>query len=339
MPRRILTEDSPASDYSSFMLDQRAVMEREFYRTKYPTFDWRNLVVTDTSVNAWADMVAKIRIDYSGETDFIDADAPDYPLVDVATDIGAWFVHEVKSGFNFGRAEIIRAQQAGLNLPTEKMRALNMAFERDTCRRALFGTKKKKHPGLFNWKTSKSSETIPVTAATASIGKIIDDAAKLTTPSYQPIVSYFQAMLNLVKFDQTNMVFTPSYIALPAKAYNKLAGTVFPGVTGSALQSVQKNLGVTLIPNYLLDKGIMQHDDIDALAKDRVMVGSRSRDVAQFHMPMPKRLETPYTPDGGMNWRQPALQRVGLTDVRIPKAFHYVDMPDYDYTKAAGLTA
>ncbi|WCP84217.1 DUF2184 domain-containing protein (plasmid) [Vibrio harveyi] len=338
MSRRILTEDSAPSDFQSFMLDQRAVLEAEFYRTQYPNFDWRNVIITDTSANAWADMVAKIRINYSGETDFIDADSEDNPLVDIGTDIGAWFVHEVKGGFNYGRAEVIRASQAGINLPSEKMNALNLVFERDTCRRVLFGSKKKKHPGFFNWTSSKASEKIPTTAATKSIGAIIDEAAALTTPSYQPIVAYFQGMVSLVKFDQTNMVFTPEYILIPAKAHQKLAGTIFPGNVGSALEAVEKNLKLPLLPHYLLDKNVMQHDDIDSLTKDRCMVGSRRREVAMFHMPMPKRLEVPYSPNGGLLWRQNALQRIGLTDVRIPKAFHYVDMPDYNYGSVAGLT-
>ncbi len=337
MPRRILTEDSAIEGFSSLMFDMRTQFEPIWYRTKYPQFDWRNLIATDTSANAWADTVARFKIDYSGETEFMDADSTDYPLIEVAEDAGQIYVHEVKAGYTLSRAELIRASQIGLNLPTEKLGGLNLTFERDTCRRALFGSKKIKRPGIFNWKTSKSSETIPVTVAKNSLGKVIDDAAALTNPSYGPIVAYFNAMKQLVEFKQTNTVFVPTYFALPALAHNKLSATVFPGMTGSALEAVEKNLKMKLIPHYLLDHGVFNHKDIDPLTKDRIMVGSRSKEVARFHIPMPKRLETPYTQDGGLNWYQPALQRIGLTDVRIPKAFHYVDMPDYDYAAGSGL--
>lgn len=338
MPHRVLTNDSPAEDFASFALDIRARLEPGWYRTKYPDFDYRFAIYVDTSHGEWTDEIARIRTDYSGESEFMDVDSTDYPLVDVSLDAGKFGVHEVKMGFRLSRSEMIRASQIGMQLATEKMDALNLIFERDTCRRVLFGSKKMKHPGLFNWDTGDPATSIPVISATASLGKVIDDAAALTTPSYGPIIAYFNAIKKKVEFDQTNTVFTPSYFILPALAHNKLAATVFPGVEGNALSAVEAALKMKIYSHRFLDKEVFEHEDMDKLSKDRIVTGSKSKQVARFNLPMPKKLDLPEFRNGGLVYYQPAIQRVALTEVRIPKAFLYVDMPDYDYNAAAGLT-
>lgn len=324
MPRRIITQDSSMDVVTSFLLDQRAVVRAAWYRQKYPEFNYRPFLATRTDDNAWADMVADRRMDYRGETAWGDIDAEDGPTVDIATDAGAIFIHERIGNVKYTRGEVIRASQAGINLPTEKTMALNRVFERDLWRLSLFGSKQKGARGLFN------NTDIPSTTATSSIRDVIDYAAALVTPSYYPITQYFREILNLVEYDQTNTLFKPSYIGIPSIDYTALQTAVFAGNGGiSALDAIEKALRVKIIDNYLLHKNMMDHKDVEPLAADQIIVGTKSLEVAEFNLPMPKCLDTPYTPNGGRLWILPAIMRTGLTVVRQPQAFHIVKMPDY----------
>ncbi len=334
MPRIILAEDSSNDMFTSFMLDQRAHIEKKIYQKRYPDFDFRQFIVTDTSAPELADSIARMREDFTGESDWKDMDSDDFPLVDTTIDAGSLQISEIKLGYKYGRTEVLRASQVGINLPDRRAMAANRRLEMDTTRRVLFGSKAKAAGGLFNW-AGKGEDQITVNTATLSIGAILDELSKRTIPTYQPIISFFQQYVNQIELGDTNTLFRPSFCGVPTDAYRKLSTTVIPGFGGkSALQAVEETVGIKLMPHFLLIKNKMQHKDVVSLKKDRLFFGSRNEDVAKFHLPMPKRLLNPYTPNGGAMWIQPMVQRTGLTEILIPKAFSYVDMPDYDYTAA-----
>lgn len=329
---QILTLDTAPEVFASFLIDQRAHVEKDVFYKKYPDFQYTRVLYVDTSAGEWADVVARKMIDGAGKPKWGGDLNNDIPRVDISTAMGSLFIYEKNLGYSYTQAEVIRASQTGIQLDSERAVLTRDLFEFDLNRIALLGDKEKKMHGFYN------HEEIPVTNTGVSIKEML--ASISVTSGMQEIVSFFSSGIAKVEQDQTNTIYSVSQITLPFRDYKLLNSAIIPGGgTNTILPYLEKNLGVKFVPEILMQyEKSDQFDDIIPMTKDRIMFGGKDKQKARFHLPRKLKYGMPYSPNGGRSWNVDGQIRSGGTEIRIPKAFHYFDMADTPVTSMAKKT-
>jgi len=339
IPNIILNDSSPMMDYQGFLVPALAQVEQEIAQKRYPDSNgYRNLLYVDTSISGLAEYATRRVKDYTGGGGWDSTgNNSHHTPVEVMYDAMGLQIFQRSQPIRWNLFEIQQASAnfnsaGGLNLKGDKMTAVQDLFEREKNLIALYGDKTKKMEGLFN------SEQ--VTTVTASMS--IKDLVSLITleSGLQFVINYFAEYINQVEFDQTNTIYSPNIIPLPPKDYRLLSQAVVPLTADSILPKLERALNVTFTPELGLAAGkYAPIGDLkfDALASNRMVVGRfRDPEVSRFVLPQDTTWGKPF-PEDDQNFKQVARMRTAGTEIKIPKAMLYVDLPAD--TKSASYSA
>lgn len=314
MPRT--TFDAGPEAAMSFLLTQRTHIEPQVYEIKYPDVTYAELVPVDTSAPDWAPIVAVASVDARGELSFVGPNSNDINRADVGYKMGTHPVQTAALGYGYSLEEINQARLMNMNLSADKAAAAMRIAEQGLNKLAYLGNAEAGYEGLLN------HSSVSVTSAGSTIAALV--AAATDVAGAQAIVTFFQNALDTVYVTGTNTTFAPTHILLPPTQRNLLASSILPfGGNMTLLQYLEANLvsgrnqRVQFVPELSL-KGAGAAD------ADRMMVYTRSMETTKFHLPMGFNFQAPYQ-DSGLSWFIPGILRTGGTEIRVPKAHHYID--------------
>ncbi|HEQ3590737.1 TPA: DUF2184 domain-containing protein [Vibrio harveyi] len=341
IPNVTLNDSSSMMDYQSFLVPALAQVEQGITQKKYPTTaGYRAWLYVDTSISALAEFATRRVKDYVGGGGWDSTgNNAHHTGVEVMYDAMGLQIFQRSIPIRWNLFEIRQAAAnfnagGGLNLKGDKMTAVEDIIEREKNLLALYGDKTKKIEGLFN------SEQVTVVTASMSIGDLV---SLITLESgLQFVINFFAEYVNQVEFDQTNTIYTPNRILLPPKDYRKLSQAVVPLTSESILPKLEQALGLKFAPDLALVKGKFKPlGDLkfDELPSDRMVVGRvRDEEVARFILPMDTTWGSPF-PEDDQNLKQVARMRTAGTEIKIPAAMMYVDLPaDTKSGKSLGAT-
>lgn len=315
---------SNINDVGSFLIDQLAWMQPEVYEIKYPEVNYKNLLFVDSSAPALVDFVYKRIIDSRGKPKWVSPDVNDIPRVSEDGKIVQHTIHSMALGLNYGMDELTRAIQLGRNLTADRLNTVRRELERALNDVAKFGDLEKQMPGFYNF------SVVPTKNAAKSIREVVEAIDNMGGGS-QEAINFFRENVSKVWIEQTNSIYRPTHIAVPLRDYDLMSGTMLPFAGNvSFLRWMESNLSVTFIADLQLQKEVLNKDGLPNLTSDRMVVFTRDPDVAKLHLPMPiQNWGDMYSKDGNKTIEMDYRMRTGGTEISIPDAMLYVDLPDY----------
>lgn len=222
--------------------------------------------------------------------------------------------HEIKTaalGYTYTVEELGFARQNDIPLDTERAVCVRDVVEMGLNKIYLLGHKNVGE-GLY------TSRNVSVEVATSTIASLI---AAIPTQGTQPIINFFAHGYNQIYVDNTLSVHRPNTCIIPTAEYQLLARTML---------SSQNSSNVTVLEFLKINfKDVTFEDDIllngiGTGNTNRLIWYKKDMRVIKGHDVMPLQFLAPATADN-VNFKVPALTRTGGTEIRIPKALHYVD--------------
>ncbi|MDG3395132.1 DUF2184 domain-containing protein [Vibrio parahaemolyticus] len=321
----IITTDSDIDSLMSFAIDQRAIIEAETSKIQYPEFQFDQLIYIDYGQDPWADKVVRRIKDVRGSMKWGSPNDNDIPRVGTAYTLAEYTVYKREIGIEYTDEDLIRASRTGINLSADQDEAARTITQQDQNTIAMFGNVNTGMEGFF------TSSLIPTMDATVNIKSICE--AVTLTGGIQQAINFFWAPMQQVSLNQTKTIFRAQGIALPERDYGYLKSTHIPASSMTLLSFLQDNLGIIFVPVwYLAYENLPTTDDSDiefiGLTNDIMMVFRYDKRCARFHLPMPFNFGPTYYERGGAVIKQDGKYRTGGTEIRIPQAFLYVNLPD-----------
>nr|AKN36036.1 hypothetical protein [Vibrio splendidus]AKN37844.1 hypothetical protein [Vibrio tasmaniensis]AKN38752.1 hypothetical protein [Enterovibrio norvegicus]AKN38948.1 hypothetical protein [Aliivibrio fischeri]AKN39141.1 hypothetical protein [Vibrio kanaloae]AKN39941.1 hypothetical protein [Vibrio sp. FF_307] len=327
----IVTADSDIESLMSFAIDQRAIIEAETSQIQYPEYQYDQILPVDYGQDPWADKVVRRIKDVRGTLKWGSPNNNDIPRVGVAYTMKEYDVYKREIGISYTNEDLIRAARTGINLSSDQDEACREITEQDKNTIALFGNVNKGMEGFF------TSSLIPRMTATSNVKSICE--AVTLTGGIQQAINFFWTPMQQVSLNQTKTIYRAQGIALSERDYGYLRSTHIPASGDTLLNFLQQKLNILFVPFWYLDhNNLPTVDDSDiefiGLSNDIMMVFRYDPKCARFHLPMPFEFGPTYFERGGAVIKQDGKYRTGGTEIRIPQAFLYVDLPDTDVTKA-----
>lgn len=324
------TIDARAQAALSFLLSELTYVEQEVLRQPYPEIKYPSIIPISTEAGPYVESIAFKTLDFKGEPQLLGAKSGDIPLVELAAGKGSVTVHTYSLGYDWSLIEAGKAQElsrmsrsAAINYLAEKPQAVRQLTEQFLDKAFFIGDGRTADvkTGLLN------DSTVPVTdtgsllgGASMTIAQIIAQADKEKVA--QDLVNLFSNAILRVYITQTNTIFRPTHVLLPALQYGQMLTTRIPNTSDTLISYLEKVLSkqgnsVTFEPLiHLAGRG--------AGGADRMMVYTRDPKYVKGHMPMPFGLQPPGTKDN-ITFVSGGLVRIAGTELRIPKQHLYVD--------------
>lgn len=295
-----------------FVRAQTTHVEAAVYRIRYPDIQYAELIPVDTTANPFVKSVTYTSIDKSGRAEWINGNADDVPMADIAMAQYETPVFTAALGYGWGWEEINQAQMLNVALGPEKAMAARRGAEEMIDRVALEGdTDKGFEGGLFNFPT--------VTANGATNG---DWDGGSTTPDQ--IIADVNQGISLIQTG-TNSIILADTLLLPYSKYNYIASTRLTDTAMTVLEFVRANNIYTARTGRALDiRAVRGLETAGVSASARMVTYRRSPEVLKLHMPMPFQF-LPVFQSGPLRWDVPGAMRLGGLDIRLPKEVSYVD--------------
>lgn len=303
-------DESPAATLS-FLTQQAAHIETEVYKTEYPQYKYDSFVPLDESAPEFTKVVVFRSVDARGELQLFGPNSTDVPTVDIAVSQG---FHEIKTaalGYTYTVEELGFARQNDIPLDTERAVCVRDVVEMGLNKIYLLGHKNVGE-GLY------TSRNVSVEVATSTIASLI---AAIPTQGTQPIINFFAHGYNQIYVDNTLSVHRPNTCIIPTAEYQLLARTMLSSQNSSnvtVLEFLKTNFEDVTFEDDILLNGIGTGNT------NRLIWYKKDMRVIKGHDVMPLQFLAPATADN-VNFKVPALTRTGGTEVRIPKALHYMD--------------
>ena len=301
--------DSNPQAAMGFLVQQGAHIETQVYRQEYPQFKSRQLLDIVSEGGEWNKFVVFRSMDAAGKMQWMGDSSTDVNTADIAFNQGQ---HEIKTatlGYQYSLQELNYAALLGENLDAEKAIAVRDIVEQGLNELYLLGDSSVGYEGLYN------SSLVSKTSATGTI------EAAIASKDAKSVIDIFAAAYNAVYADQTLTVHKPTHFVIPTKQFLLLNQNFcdFGNASNiSYMQALQISFPGMTFEDDIFAKGV------GAAKADRLVCYKKDVRVVKGHEPMPLKFLAPATADN-INFKVPAMVRSGGTEIRIPKAFHYVD--------------
>lgn len=296
-----------------FLLPQLSIIENRVYQTRYPQFNYRDLVPIDTSGSEMATSVTYFSADQYGRADWINGNSDDIPKAGTTRSKFETPVYTAGIGYGYGWEEIGRARLLGIDLPSDDAAAARKAAEEMVYRVVTEGDTGKGFYGIYN--------NPNVTVAQPTTG----DWGNPATTGVQIAADINEALMNV--FNDTNTVAYANRLILPHSSFQLIATKPMsednPNLT--VLDYIRRNNVTTQeTGETLVIRGHRGLDTAGESGNKRMIAYRYDREVLVLHMPMPHRF-FPVWQSGPLRWDVPGVMRLGGVDIRLPKEVIYVD--------------
>lgn len=304
-----------------FLLPQFYNIETTVYATKYPSFDYAALVPVVTEGSEWARGALFRSSDAAGKAEFLNGKGFDIPYADVSRSQFLKGFEMAGIGYEWSLEELNVAAMEGRNLGNEKADAARRIAEAFLWNIAMTGkadgvTAEKGWTGLLN-------EPAAPTATAAATGTGSSTLWANKTPD-QILADVNAAILGI--FTGTIETEMADTILLPTARW--LAISTIPRTATSdttILAYLQANNVYTAETGRPLTiRGLRALNTAGGSGSARMVAYRRAPDVVRFHLPMPHKFLPPFQ-KSSMTWEVAGIMRTGGTEIRLPKAFSYVD--------------
>lgn len=321
------TMDAQIQAALGFVVGQLTYVEQEVLRQPYPEIRYPQILNVETSAPDWIESVAFKTLDFRGKPQILGDKSNDFPVAEMASAIGGVDVHTFSLGYQYTLAEIGKAMElernsigGSINYLAEKPAGVRMLTEQFLDSTAFTGDTSA--PSL-NTGGLLGYPGVPVVATGTLLGGANQTIAQIIAQADPNKVS--QDLLNLfnngrlrVQVTQTNNVFRPTHVLMPAVQYGQIESYRIPNTSETLLSYLEKVTGLIFEP-------ILQAATAGAGGVARMMFYTKNDQYAKFHMPMPFMLNAPIVGHGGLSFEAAGLVRIAGTELRIPLSHLYVD--------------
>jgi hypothetical protein len=300
-----------------FVIAQGRNVEATIYQTKYPTFNYADVLPVVTEGNQWSIGTQFMTMDLAGEAKFLSGAGTDMPFNQVTRDLKSHDFAMLGSGWEWNLEEVNQASLYGVNLSDAKARSASSSIERKLYDIAMTGSTEKGWQGFTNY-----AGITTVTAAATGTGNATFWSAK--TPAQ--ILIDLNALLSIAP-RSTNEVEFADTVALPPAAFDYLAST-YLGTEGNSPTILERfragNVYTAASNQPVTIRRVRALAGAGAGGVGRAVAYRNSPEVLRFHLPMP-RFVLPTRQKSIMGFETGLIARTGGTEVRLPSAMAYMD--------------
>lgn len=300
----------------NFVVSQLSRIETEVYQTKYPSFDFEELVPTAGEGPEWIKSVTFFSVDWTGRAKWQSGGAFDIPYADVVRSKFEESIHMAAVGYEYNIEEINTARLVGQNLTADKAAAARLSYQIFMYNLALYGDTEKGLKGLTN-NADVTAGNFPADG-TGSSTYWADKTPALILRDINSLLSGIWTDSKTVEMADT--------ILMPFLDMVYLASTPMSTTNSETILSfIQRaNMYTLQTGRPLLIRGLRGLDDAGASSKSRVVAYVRDPGVLKMHIPMPFAF-LPVWQNGPMNFMVPGIFRTGGVEIRRPTAVRYGD--------------
>lgn len=277
----------------AFLQPQLYRVEQSVYMTKYPEANYAEFMPVDTQGDVFSIGSLFFSGDVSGKDEWFDLAADDMPYAEISK---SQFVQEnyVRAiGLRWTRMDLVRGQQLGVDIISEKVNAANQIAERSIHNIAMLGDGVKFTTGFFN------NPLVTTVAAPATLAASTPDVC----------VTIINAALTSIEVN-TGETMLANTLALPTAVYNALASRRMTDTNMTVLAYIQAN---SVVPGLVIKK--TRHLTTSMLAY------ANTPEAHKFHLPGGGLQIGPDWQTGHYVWSRPGLYATGGYECRLPKAF------------------
>lgn len=301
-----------------FVQAQGVNIETAVYQTRYPNYDYANVLPVVTQGAPWAVGTQFNTMDLTGEAKFLSGSGTDMPFSNAVHAMGMTGFALLGSGWEWTLEEVNQAALYGIALSDAKARAATQSVERKLYDVAMAGSTEKNWTGFVN-----ATGVAVFTAAATGTGSSTFWANK--TPAQ--ILADLNAAITTISRN-TNEVEYADTIALPPAAFDYLA-TTYVGTEGNS-QTILDRFRTSNPYTSANNGAVLEVKRVRALANagaggtGRLVAYRNSDEVLRFHLPMPRQM-LPIRSKSIMAFEAGIIARTGGTEVRLPGAMVYED--------------
>ena len=284
---------SDANATMAFLQPQLYRVEQSLYMTKYPDANYAEFMPVDTQGDVFSVGSLFFAGDIVGKPEWFDVAADDMPYADISRSQFVQENHVRAIGLRWTRMDLVRGQQLGVDIVTQKVDAANKVAERDIHKIATQGDGTKFATGFFN------NPLVTTVAAGATLAASTPDVCVTTV----------NAALTSVEVN-TGETMLADTLVLPTAVYNALASRRMTDTNMTVLAYIQAN---SVVPNLVIKKS--RHLTTEMIAY------ANSPEAHKFHLPGGGLQLGADWQTGHYVWSRPGIYATGGYECRLPKAF------------------
>jgi len=298
----------------AFLNSQRAIINPNVYRHKYPDITYQNFITVDTSAPEFADTVKTFTEKDIGHAMFISGNNDNIPTVDMLRASVDTMIRSAGVGYGYSYFEILAASGMGINLTDKRGVAAREASERFIDDLVFVGNASVGATGLFN-------------DPSVSVASVVNGAS--ASPLWEQktgdeMVSDLDSLL-LNSHTQMGAGSMADTLCLPYSLAFLANRTRIGDTQITVLQHYRENNAYTMFTGQPLTiRADRRLETAGAGGTRRIVAYTNDESVVSLQMPMPFRLLDPYQ-DGALHFKVPGIMRVGTVDFHKPAMAQYGD--------------
>lgn len=304
-----------------FVLAQGRNVEAQIYARRYPSYDYASIVPVVTEGNAWAIGTTFMTMDTTGRAKFVSGKGTDVPFVSHSHDQASHDFAQVMLGWEWTLEEVNQAALYNMPLSSTLAMAAGDGVDRFLYSQAMKG---QDEDGVSEkgWTGFVNSPLVQRFDAVEGLDDMTPAQAAATVND----------ALSAVRTNSAE-VETADTIALPPRVLRRWS-TQSQGAgdgTLNVLEYIRRN-NIYSAENSGAQLRIVSTRALNGAGNggtDRIVAYRYDREVLRFHLPMPKRVIPPRQASL-QGFEQAVMARTGGTEIRLPGAMAYVDIPAND---------
>lgn len=301
-----------------FVLAQGRNIETAIYQRRYPSFDYASIVPVVTEGNEWAIGTTFMTMDITGRAKFVSGKGTDVPFVSHSHDQASHDFAQIMLGWEWTMEEVNQAALYNIPLSSTLAMGASDGVDRFLYSQAMSGTDE---DGVSEkgWTGFVNDPNV----------QRFDAAVALEDMTPAQAAAAVNDTLSAVRTN-SNEVETADTIALPPsvmRAWSTQSQGAGDG-TLSVLEYIRRN-NVYTAENNGAQLRIVTTRALTGAGEDgadRLVAYRYDREVLRFHLPMPKRVIPPRQASL-QGFEQAVMARTGGTEIRLPGAMAYLDIP------------
>ena len=295
-----------------FVIAQGRNIEAQVYSKRYPTYNYQDVVPVVTEGNQWSIGTTFFTIDVAGQAKFLSGKGTDVPFVSSKRDQASHDFAMIGAGWEWTIEEVNQAALYNTNLQATDANTAAMAVDQLLYRIAMTGSDEKNWEGFVN----------------SSLVARADAANSLTGTAANQVATVNDALESVREV--TGEVEYADTIALPPSVFRNWASREYGDGNGTltVLEFIRRNNIHTAETGSPLN--IVTSRELKGAGTggtDRMVAYRRDSDVLRFHLPMPRTVLAPRQ-TSLMGFEQGLIARTGGTEIRLPGAMAYIDIPN-----------
>ena len=295
-----------------FVIAQGRNIEAQVYSKRYPTYNYQDVVPVVTEGNQWSIGTTFFTIDVAGQAKFLSGKGTDVPFVSSKRDQASHDFAMIGAGWEWTIEEVNQAALYNTNLQATDANTAAMAVDQLLYQIAMTGSDEKNWEGFVN----------------SSLVARADAANSLTGTAANQVATVNDALESVREV--TGEVEYADTIALPPSVFRNWASREYGDGNGTltVLEFIRRNNIHTAETGSPLN--IVTSRELKGAGTggtDRMVAYRRDSDVLRFHLPMPRTVLAPRQ-TSLMGFEQGLIARTGGTEIRLPGAMAYIDIPN-----------